>query len=543
MTSRRATFVQTILRPLRALRTGNSSQHPSNEMGIELNAPHLQSESAERDAEGQLTPSTLPRNLFFWRQQASHIRQSVRKNRLARSETRIEKENTISVLTHLSYFFKNLSPRRPQEIAYGLLFAPAHNSYLRDYITNSTSTSADLGMWLHHVHGHEQRQSFLTPLDLLFNIITSDTIESLKLVDSALSEIDHHMLDDAKLEENLPHWRAMIDRFGSELRQTRHSLITFANFLLQANLTSEAAVSEAASASIDISPRDMNLSNVLVQIASLQKRTLTTYKLLTANVSLVESKRGIAEAESVSRLTELAFLFIPLTFSASIFSMQVKELSGANISIYAFFILGFFLVCILYGIRLLIRSGFVIKTKKLYLDQARASASVPLGSSIPARALFLWVWHRFWLILVLGALLIAAIAVSLAELWTREINIELKVIAGLLILLNTLVATRIVARTTLLSIEEHLQFQQEVLKSPVEERMKIGWFVLLALLRDMPDQIFEPKFNRLTAIIDLIMVPIIAMWARPLAISIKIIITLCMISMLLATLVIYSFMD
>ena len=536
-TLRKTTFVQTILRPLRALRTGNMSQHPSDEGEIELNTPHSTDESDGRDADRQTTPSTVPRNLFSLRERASRARQSMRQNHLARSETRIEEETTKSVLT---YLFENLVTRSPWEITYGLLFTPAHQSYLRDHITNSTSTTADLAAWLRHVHGHEQGQSSLTPLDLLFNIIKSDTIESLKLIDSALSEINHHMLDDAKLEENLPNWRAMIDRFGSELRQTCQSLITFADFLSQATLTSEAATPEAASASTDFLRKDTKLPNVLLRIAVLEKRTLTTYKLLTANVSIVESKRGIAEAESVSRLTELAFLFIPLTFSASIFSMQVKELSGDNISIYAFFILGLILVCILYGIRLLIRSGFVIKTKKLLIDQVRTSNSIPLGAPIPARALLFWMWHRFWLVSVLGALLVAAIAVSLIELWARAINIEFKVILSFLILLNTVVAIRIIARTIYLSIEEHLQFQQEVLKSQEVEEMKIGWFVLLTLLRDMPDQVFRPKFNRLTVIIDLIMVPVIAMWARPLAISIKIVITLCMIFVLVATLAIYG---
>lgn len=74
-----------------------------------------------------------------------------------------------------------------------------------------------------------------------------------------------------------------------------------------------------------------------------------------ANMSVVESKRGTAEAESVTKLTQLAFLFIPLTFSASIFSMQVKELDASRKSIAAFFILAIIITTASYALRLLIR--------------------------------------------------------------------------------------------------------------------------------------------------------------------------------------------
>ena len=52
-------------------------------------------------------------------------------------------------------------------------------------------------------------------------------------------------------------------------------------------------------------------------------------------MSLLESKRDIEEAEGVSRLTELAFFFIPTTFAASLFSMQVWELEESPPPVYA----------------------------------------------------------------------------------------------------------------------------------------------------------------------------------------------------------------
>jgi hypothetical protein len=41
-------------------------------------------------------------------------------------------------------------------------------------------------------------------------------------------------------------------------------------------------------------------------------------------MSIIESKNAIAQAESISKLTELAFIFIPLSFTSSLFGMQIK---------------------------------------------------------------------------------------------------------------------------------------------------------------------------------------------------------------------------
>ena len=60
-----------------------------------------------------------------------------------------------------------------------------------------------------------------------------------------------------------------------------------------------------------------------------------SYRSLMAAMSLVENKRGIAEVENVTRVTELAFFFIPLLFSARDSSMQQ---GSWKVSIAAFFI-------------------------------------------------------------------------------------------------------------------------------------------------------------------------------------------------------------
>ena len=55
-----------------------------------------------------------------------------------------------------------------------------------------------------------------------------------------------------------------------------------------------------------------------------------------ALASLEESKRSIAQAESVKQINVLAFIFIPLSFAASLFGMNVTELGTGSSNIWAF---------------------------------------------------------------------------------------------------------------------------------------------------------------------------------------------------------------
>lgn len=66
-----------------------------------------------------------------------------------------------------------------------------------------------------------------------------------------------------------------------------------------------------------------DFENVLSRIESLKDRMEKTANSLVSTMSILESKRAISEAESVSRLTELAFFFIPLSFATSLFGMQI----------------------------------------------------------------------------------------------------------------------------------------------------------------------------------------------------------------------------
>ncbi|KAK8248606.1 hypothetical protein IWZ00DRAFT_299315 [Phyllosticta capitalensis] len=61
----------------------------------------------------------------------------------------------------------------------------------------------------------------------------------------------------------------------------------------------------------------------------------STFSALIGTMSINESTRAFKEAEEITKLTQLAFVFIPLTFVAGIFGMNLKELADLNVWIWA----------------------------------------------------------------------------------------------------------------------------------------------------------------------------------------------------------------
>ncbi|KAF2804898.1 uncharacterized protein BDZ99DRAFT_575091 [Mytilinidion resinicola] len=84
-------------------------------------------------------------------------------------------------------------------------------------------------------------------------------------------------------------------------------------------------------------------------------KKLEMFNTLATTVSIIESERQIQEATSVTKLTELAFVFIPLSFSASLYSMQVKELQN-GVSLWIFVTTAILILVLSYTSRLTLRS-------------------------------------------------------------------------------------------------------------------------------------------------------------------------------------------
>ena len=198
---------------------------------------------------------------------------------------------------------------------------------------------------------------------------------------------------------------------------------------------------------------------------SVRQRTTRSHKSLMANMSIVESKRGIAEAESVTKLTELAFFFIPLTFSASIFSMQVKELNASQISIAAFFILAIIITTAPYALRILIRSENFIDFRRKLLKDIRQDAGPAPVSPVPTQTFLAWLWRRVGLLTIIVTVLVVLPVTPVAVLWTRDMNHGFKVLLTIFLLAFILAASYVTGNAMLYVDARGLLLRRDIFKS------------------------------------------------------------------------------
>lgn len=71
--------------------------------------------------------------------------------------------------------------------------------------------------------------------------------------------------------------------------------------------------------------------NILERTSVLQNRADTVMSMATAIIAIEESKRGVEEAQSVGRITYLAFVFAPLAFVASFLSMNANFAQSSSV--------------------------------------------------------------------------------------------------------------------------------------------------------------------------------------------------------------------
>ncbi len=361
--------------------------------------------------------------------------------------------------------FEGLYPRGPA-VDYEFLMDPKNVDLLAEHLDRTKPTAANLAEWLTH---NDRRQPLIIEptahLEYLFAIVQNDTVDTLRHMELALQEIGQHILDDTLIQQRLVHWRLLLERFGTELQQLEDSLRRLAEFIATSGLPHQ---NHEENQDRPTSPVRKLLRDCVSQINSLRQHTKQSHKSLMANMSIVESKRGIAEAESVTKLTELAFFFIPITFSASIFSMQVKELDASRISIAAFFILAILVTTGSYALRLLIRSENFIEFRRETLKGIRQDAGLASSSSIPTKTFVAWLWRRGGLLTIMVTILMAFLIIPIAVLWTRDINHGFKILLTILLLVFILATSYVTGNAMLYIDARGVHLRRDIFKPGVK---------------------------------------------------------------------------
>ena len=426
--------------------------------------------------------------------------------------------------SRLTCLFRSLVPRGPVLSTYESLFQAPRQNRMQRQLNSTASTADDLIRWLQCPQLSKSSLSLCGIQEILFIIVKGDCWEVLNLIESALSDIGHKMLDDSMLYGNLRHWRYLIERSGMELHRLSDSLTQFAGSL---------PISTPVTWGIDDScvplSQSVSLSDLMTRISKLEKLTIKTHKSLMANVSIMESKRGIAESENITKITELSFVFIPLTFSASVFSMQVKELKDAHVSVLTFLLLAFGLIIALYGLRLLTRSTSTTALKELCIAQVRATSRLQHGASIPTRAYAVWVWRNVGLLFLFIGIMISPIVPGIVFLWKRVHNNHLDAFLTMVTFFDVLVAAWFLGNVLFYSDNCGLRLRYSLFPFKEIKTSELAFSSTSINSQLKPRTVGSRKTLQFVALTNLICLPLGFLWAQSLSIVPKLVITVIML--------------
>lgn len=155
---------------------------------------------------------------------------------------------------------------------------------------------------------------------IIARIMVTNATEVLDSLHAALDNIDLSLSQDDVLRSSLHIWR---ERFGLWRQDLLHSRVS-ASDMLKTFEQQKLCPTCAPQPSSSIKPKyEVELAGLIADFDETLARLNSTFQAVMSTMSIVESQKAISEAETVSKLTALAFFFIPLSFIASLFGMNL----------------------------------------------------------------------------------------------------------------------------------------------------------------------------------------------------------------------------
>ncbi|TID15696.1 hypothetical protein E6O75_ATG08024 [Venturia nashicola] len=251
---------------------------------------------------------------------------------------------------------------------------------------------------------------------MILETVMADITDLITVIDVSLDEIARLSVSmtPTQLHEQALHWRSVLSRFQYQSRRLPAQLNQFSKFM-------------------EVQDDDCPKS-ILPEIDAALERVNMAYGSLRAEMSIMGARRSMEEAESVSKLTELAFLFISLSFAASLFSMQVDVLqSDDGIPFKYFIITAISLITFAFATRLIARSKSLLWFTTICSKDIRQFSNLSEGDLITTCQFIVWCLRRaLWdisIFVIIGGLL----ATPLVFFWKRKLDIGFSVAVSLII--------------------------------------------------------------------------------------------------------------
>ena len=167
--------------------------------------------------------------------------------------------------------------------------------------------------------------------EIMLRLMLDDQVQIMGDFREALDFIDENMSNDSILRDNLQDWRYLFGQW-KRILSNDSSALAYTTQILDSPSHPPPKLVDAVHSPLGQLPRTDNtfrrptqddFDRLRRETKDLTERAALTFQAMTSTMSMVESQKSIVQAETISKLTKLAFFFIPLTLTASIFGMNI----------------------------------------------------------------------------------------------------------------------------------------------------------------------------------------------------------------------------
>lgn len=81
-----------------------------------------------------------------------------------------------------------------------------------------------------------------------------------------------------------------------------------------------------------------NMSRLIDEATKLEAFLMETFQLLMSSISVQDNRLSIDQSQRASRLTTLAFIYVPLSFVTGVFGMNVQQINHTGLNIWVCFV-------------------------------------------------------------------------------------------------------------------------------------------------------------------------------------------------------------
>jgi hypothetical protein len=222
------------------------------------------------------------------------------------------------------------------------------------------------------------------PVVSLSRLIAKDMQVLFRSLDWTLDAISQDSQDDYLMARHLSEWRKLLSHFEIEVPAMAKRLNHFLEFVYRPT-TAHGYPNEVIEV-LRTAEQDVSLARPKLRDA---------YDNLRADMQFTESRRSISETKTVTRLTELAFVFIPLSFCASLFSMSVDELEN-GVPVWIFVVTALATIALAYAVRLFVGSELLVNSTRRSLQHFKARTGLKSEADVPTITLAWLVVRDVW---------------------------------------------------------------------------------------------------------------------------------------------------